>query len=184
MTNKNLRRTQNLVDFGLFITAKEFYEAAKLIKGNKFVSRPYHVILSFSVELFLKSIQTTTVWPSSVASSVEHTKGHSLSEIFASIENNYPEDSGYLEDKYYLKYGRSLKHDLSLNSDVFMKQRYPYQKGGAIPSISVFDRDLLNPRYGNDIAVYVDELERVASFFHDELMVHFPDLFDNDSRHG
>ncbi|MDF4976448.1 hypothetical protein P3748_24130 [Vibrio parahaemolyticus] len=184
MTSRNLRRTQNLVDFGLFITAKEFYEAAKLIKGNEFVSRPYHVILSFSVELFLKSIQTTTVWPSAVASSVEHTKGHSLAEIFASMESKHPEDSGYLEEKYHLKHGRSLKHDLSLNSDVFMKQRYPYQKGGAIPSISVFDRDLLNPQYGNDIAVYVDELERVASFLHDELIVHFPGLFDNVSTHG
>ncbi len=183
MTNRNLRRTQNLVDFGLFITAKEFYEAAKLIKGNKLVSRPYHVTLSFSVELFLKSIQTTTVWPSAIASSVEHTKGHSLSEIFASIENNYPEDSGYLEEKYHLKYGRPLKYDLSLNSDVFMKQRYPYQKGGAIPSVSVFDGDLLNPRYGNDIVVYVNELERVASFLHDELIVRFPGLSDNVSTY-
>ncbi|ENE5169904.1 hypothetical protein ABNJ79_004396 [Vibrio vulnificus] len=39
-------------------------------------------------------------------------------------------------------------------------------------------------QYGNDIAVYVDELERVAAFLHDELIVYFPGLFDKVEKHS
>ncbi|MCC3845837.1 hypothetical protein IB288_23075 [Vibrio parahaemolyticus] len=184
MNNVKNRTSQELVDFGLFYTAKEFYEAAKLIKSNTFVRRPYHVLLSFSIELLLKSIKTTIVWSGSTASQVKHTEGHALVKIFNSIEQEHPKDAEYLVQKYASKYGCSLKHDLELNSEVFTKQRYPYHRNGNIPSMSKVSIDCFDIQYGNDIAVYVDELERVADFLHDELIVYFPGLFDKVEKHS
>lgn len=184
MRNVKNIESQELVDFGLFYTAKEFYEAAKLIKSNTFVHRPYHVLLSFSIELLLKSIKTKIVWSGSSASQVKHTGGHALVKIFYSIEQEHPKDAEYLMQKYSSKYGSSLKHDLELNSEVFIKQRYPYDRNGYIPSMSKVSIDCFDVQYGKDIAVYVDELERVADFLHDELIVYFPGLFDKVEKHS
>ncbi|ERB65538.1 hypothetical protein G3U99_12630 [Vibrio coralliilyticus OCN008] len=175
MKNKS-KKGENLVDFGFFNFAKQFYEAAKLIKASEYGQRPYYVNLSFSIELFLKSIRTSTIWSEyNSAEDVEYLSGHSLSKIFDSLERKHPKDTKYLEERYFSKYHRSLKGDLKLNSDVFYKQRYPYLKDPVIPSMPV-DVDLLNPVYDNDIAVYPHELEMVATFLHDELIVHFTDL--------
>lgn len=186
MNNIKDRESQQLVDFGLFYTAKEFYEAAKLIKGNTFVCKPYYVLLAFSIELFLKSIKTTIVWSGSIADKVKHTQGHALASIFESIEKEHPEVTRYLIEKYTSKYDCSLKYDLALNSEVFTKQRYPYHKNGnipqRIPKINI--DDCFNLEYENDIAVYVTELERVADFLHDELIIHFQGLFDILPKHS
>ena len=121
MNKKVINETHDIVDFGLFYSAKQYYEAARLIKDNDFVFIPYSILLSFSIELFLKSIRTTTMWPSAVASKVDHMQGHNLTKIFNAIEKKYPSDANNLKNKYHLRFNRSLKEDIDLNSEVFIK---------------------------------------------------------------
>lgn len=167
-----------MVDFGLFYAAKEYYEAAKLLKGNQFVSNPYSILLSFSIELFLKSIGTTTQWSGARASKVKHVEGHSLSKVFESVESENPVLVNYLKEQYSHKFKRSLIEDIGLNSEVFVKRRYPYFKGGHIPSNSARVFNLPEHAKYSSVTIYMTQLEYVAEFLHDELIVHFGGLFD------
>ena len=174
---KTVKETQNLVDFGLFYTAKENYDAAKLLKENNFTKTPYYILLSFSIECFLKSIRTTTKWIGSKGVSVDHKDKHPLSNIFNSIEKEHPDDANYLKDRYESKYGRLLKYDIDLNSEVFTKKRYPYLKDGKIPYPELRGINSLSLKHDNSIMVYVTQLEDVADFLHDELKIHFNGCF-------
>lgn len=53
----NFTETENLVDFGLGLYAKEYYEAARILKNNRSKGTPYHLMLAISAECFLKSIR-------------------------------------------------------------------------------------------------------------------------------
>ena len=172
------KKTKEEVDFGLFYSAKEYYEAAKLLKTNQFVSNPYSILLSFSIELFLKSIGTTIQWSGASASKVKHIEGHSLSKVFETIENEHPSLVSYLTEQYFLKFGRNLSEDIDLNSEVFAKRRYPYFKGGDIPSNAARIFHLPEQEKYSSVTVYMTQLENVAEFLHDELIVHFSGLFD------
>ena len=177
----DIKETKEIVDFGLFYSAKEYYDAAELLKVNNYTSTPYSILLSFSIECFLKSIRTTITWDGARASKVKHKKGHGLTELFTEIEKDHPDDASYLMSKYASIYGRPLKEDINLNSEVFFKKRYPYLKDGTIPSLGILNINPLSPEYDNSIAIHLTQLENVASFLHDELIVYFKGCFENAS---
>lgn len=121
----NFTETENLVDFGLGLYAKEYYEAARTLKDNGSKGTPYHLMLAISAECFLKSIRTTTLWYRGLGVKVNHTKRtHDLTSIFHELECNHPRDAEFLKNGYMSKYSRSFKEDLELNKNVFTLRRY------------------------------------------------------------
>ncbi|MFM2599328.1 hypothetical protein [Vibrio fortis] len=168
--------TKQLVDFGLCLYAKDYYSAAKLLGENGCKGTPYHVMLSLSVECFLKSIRTTTLWSGASGVKVNHTKKtHDLASIFHKLEINFPKDADWLKSEYSAQYSRSLKEDLELNKNVFTLRRYPYSFKGEIPKTPLTTRpeELLYGRnYENDTAVYETLLEDVAKFLFGILVPH------------
>ena len=148
-------KTKNLVDFGLFTHAKDYYLAAQILKDND-SKNPYFVMLALSIECFLKSIRSNIEWDNSVAIKVNHTKKtHNLSKIFHKIEVNHPPDAEYLKSEYEIQYSRSLKQDIELNKTVFTDRRYPYSaKGDIYKPPSPSDKEIIHGiKYENNIAV-------------------------------
>lgn len=172
----NFTETENLVDFGLGLYAKEYYEAARTLKDNGSKGTPYHLMLAISTECFLKSIRTTTLWYRGLGVKVNHTKRtHDLTSIFHNLECNHPRDAEFLKNGYMSKYSRSFKEDLELNKNVFALRRYPYSHKGEIPRppiASTRDELLYGCKYENDIAVYESQLEDVAEFLYDVVVPH------------
>ncbi len=180
--NKEIIEAKEVVDFGLFYSAKEYYEAAKQLKGNRFLSNPYNVLLAFSIELFLKSIGTTIQWSGATAVKVKHAQGHKLCDVFKVVEKENPSSINYLKEQYSCKVGRDLFEDIALNSEVFTKRRYPYYRGGNIPLNVAKICDIPELKELKELkvtTVYVTQLEDVSDFLHDELIVHFGPLFEN-----
>lgn len=173
MTDK---KNEHLVDFGLCLYAQDYYLAAQTLKDNGVKSTPYHLMLALSVECFLKSIRTTTLWHGSTGVKVNHTKKtHDLESIFHKLEINYPTDSEWLKDEYLKQYSRSLKRDLELNKNVFTDRRYPYSSKGEIPKVplsSTREELLYGVAYSNDTTVYETMLEDVARFLFEVLSPH------------
>ena len=173
----NFTKTENLVDFGLGLYAKEYYEAARTLKDNGSKGTPYHLMLAISAECFLKSIRTTTLWyREENYVKVNHTKKtHDLASIFHKLECNHPQDAEFLKNGYMNKYSRSFNEDLELNKDVFTLRRYPYSHKGEIPRPpipSTRDELLYGCKYKNDIAVYESQLEDVTEFLYDVVVPH------------
>ncbi|EJG1286759.1 hypothetical protein [Vibrio parahaemolyticus] len=170
------KETNNLVDFSLCLYAKDYYLAAQALNGSELKSTPYHLMLALSVECFLKSIRTTTIWHESTGVKVAHTKKtHDLSSIFHKLEINHPSDAEWLKNEYSNKYSRSLKGDLELNKNVFSLRRYPYSLKGDIPKVPLAttrEELLYGIKYDNDIAVYETILEDIAKFLFDVLTPH------------
>ncbi|MUK41885.1 hypothetical protein GNP61_09990 [Aliivibrio fischeri] len=171
------KKSENLVDFGLCLYAKDYYQAAQTLKDNGVENTPYHIMLALSVECFLKSIRTTTEWSGSIGTKVHHVKNtHDLDKIFHKLEVNHPNDAKWLKDEYFRQYSRSLKDDIELNKNVFTYQRYPYTSKGDIPKVplsSTPEEMLYGIKYSNDIAVYVTMLEYVAKFLFDVIGSYF-----------
>ncbi|EHA1127099.1 TPA: hypothetical protein I7117_14815 [Vibrio vulnificus] len=169
----NQTETQNIVDFGLCLYAKDYFLAAKTLKENGNEGIPYHLLLALSVECFLKSIRTTTLWDGTVGVKVNHTKKtHDLASIFHKLEINSQQDAEWLEREYLKQYSRSLKVDLELNKNVFTQRRYPYSLQGNIPQVRIgtTSGELLSGfEYENDLVVYETLLEDVAKFLFDVL---------------
>lgn len=157
-------RTESLVDFGLYYTAKEYYDSAQVLKKNQPLGNPYYILLALSIECYLKSIKTEVIWDFTKGPKVNHTKGHYLDEIFSALKTNHPKETDFLESQYAAQFNRSLSHDIERNAKVFTARRYPYSFKGEIPTMPVSENIADVPLYANDIAVYVEELEDVARF--------------------
>ncbi|MEZ8200268.1 hypothetical protein [Vibrio splendidus] len=172
----NFTDTENLVDFGLGLYAKEYYEAAQVLKANGSKGAPYHLMLAISAECFLKSIRTTMLWYRGSGVKVNHTKKtHDLTTIFHKLECNHPQDAEFLKNSYMSKYSRSFKEDLELNKNVFTLRRSPYSQKGEVPRPlipSSRDELLYGCKYENDIAVYESQLEDVTESLYDVVVPH------------
>ncbi|TFZ55081.1 hypothetical protein E4T25_13625 [Photobacterium damselae subsp. piscicida] len=170
----NYTETKHLVDFGLCLYAKDYFIAAQALKDNGCKGTPYHVMLALSVECFLKSIRTTTLWNESLGVKVKHTKKtHDFISIFHKLEVNFTQDADWLKSEYFKYYSRSFKDDLELNKDVFNKKRYPYSCKGDIPDLKIpttVNEILYGCKHENDIIVYEGLLEDVAKFLFDVLV--------------
>ncbi|MUK76594.1 hypothetical protein GNP84_06695 [Aliivibrio fischeri] len=118
-------------DYFLWFDAKKYYRAAMDLRGNH--EKPYFMLLSLSVELFLKCIHTRTRWVGAHGQAVLHLEGHSLKELYSELKKRAPNFTLRLEDKYRAAFNRNFIRDLDVNSDVFTNARYPYLKGGVIP---------------------------------------------------
>ncbi len=166
--------TENLIDFGLCLYAKDYYLAAQTLKDNCCTGTPYHLLLALSVECFLKSIRTTTLWLGATGVKVNHTKKtHDLASIFHKLEVNFSQDADWLKIEYLKQYSRSLKEDIELNKNVFTLRRYPYSHKGDIPRVplaATSDELLHGRKYQNDLIVYETQLEDVAKFLFDVLL--------------
>ena len=178
----SIKESHEIVDFGLSLQAKHYFEAANVLKANNINNSPYYMMLSLSIECYLKSIRTTTYWRGSRGIGVMHEKGHDLSQLFTTLSEKYPQDASYLSKQYQIKFGGNLSQDLAQNANVFTCQRYPYKIDNSIPMNEyVWNCPPNNVHYwgqekrDNSLFVNLTALENVASFFHKELAPRFPE---------
>ncbi len=108
-----IKETHEIVDFGLSLQAKKYFEAASVLKINKIDTSPYYVMLSLSIECYLKSIRTTTYWSGSRGIGVMHEKGHDLSRLFTILSEKHPQDASVLSEQYQIRFGGSLLAPIS-----------------------------------------------------------------------
>ena len=175
-----IKETHESVDFGLSLQAKHYFEAAEVLKVNKIDSSPYYVMLSLSIECYLKSIRTTTYWSGSRGIGVMHEKGHDLSQLFTTLSEKYPQDASDLFEQYQIIFGGSLIDDLAQNANVFTCQRYPYKSDNSLPIDEkeyILDSKNIHSwgrkESDNSLFVNIAALENVALFFHEKLGSHF-----------
>ncbi|MUK93747.1 hypothetical protein GNP80_15050 [Aliivibrio fischeri] len=162
---------KDLVNYLMFLHAKEFYDAALLIKeSEKGLQRPYYSFMAFSIESFLKCFAVTTIWKGNTRNvKINHHTGHGLDEIFEKLIEHEPKLAIFLESRYESQYGGNLKEDLQKNANVFIEQRYLVPRGGNVISGLQFDYEL-DP-FGLNIkpSVYIRELENTAEFLHNTI---------------
>ena len=114
-------------DFLIWLHGQEFYRAAAILREAKNTSAPYLICLSFSIELFIKCLDTTTEYisASNVKLSVHaRSSQHLLSDLFNQLPEEMKSDC---EKKYSEMHTRSLAKDMEHISDVFVKYRYQYE---------------------------------------------------------
>ncbi len=139
MKKKNYNLTYHGCDFHVWFHGQEFYRAASILREADDISSPYFVCLSFSIELFVKCLHTTTEFKSAtnVKLSVHpRSRNHLLSDLLNQLPENMKSDC---EKKYSEKHTRSLANDMEHISDVFVKYRYLYEdiNDNNIPDIFV-----------------------------------------------
>lgn len=123
----NSNSTYHGCDFLIWHHGQEFYKAAAILRGTNSMAAPYYICLSFSIELFIKCLYTTTEYKS--ASNVQlsvhaRSKQHSLSNLFSQLPDEMKSDC---EKKYSEIHIRSLAKDIEHISDVFVEYRYQYE---------------------------------------------------------
>jgi hypothetical protein len=160
---KKYNLTYHGCDFQIWHHGQEFYRAAAVLKETKNISAPYYICLSFSIELFIKCLDTTTEYKS--ASNVKlsvHTRSrqHSLSDLFSQLPDEMKSDC---EKKYSKMHTRSLAKDVEHISDVFVKYRYQYEdineKKQRVLCVSVLE----------DVGAFFDEYSTNVGHFSQEL---------------
>ena len=123
----NFTQTYHGCDFLVWRHGQEFYRAATVLKEANDITAPYYICLSFSIELFIKCLHTTTEYKS--ASNVKlsvhpRSRQHSLSDLLSQLPEDIKSDC---EKKYSEKHTRSFAEDMEHISDVFVKYRYQYE---------------------------------------------------------
>ncbi|MEZ9290130.1 hypothetical protein AB4251_14470 [Vibrio lentus] len=172
LDNGCITATNEIVDFAFSSQGQDYYDAAISLKANGVNGSPYYVLLSLSIECYLKSIRTKIYWSGSIGVGVMHEKGHDLLKLFSNLNSKYPKDALYLSNEYQNRYKRDLSSDLARNANVFTNQRYPYKADHSIPQP---DRGFWHPECTEETELdnytYIDitALETVAVFLHEEL---------------
>ncbi len=165
---KNSNLTYHGCDFLVWRHGQEFYRAAVILREAKNISAPYYICLSFSIELFIKCLHTTTEFKSAtnVKLSVHpRSSKHLLSELFSKLSEDMKSDCGR---KYSEKHTRSLVKDMEHISDVFVKYRYLYEdiNDNNLPEIFVRhihrNKDIKTKKIRE---LCIDILEDVGAFF-------------------
>lgn len=168
----SITATNEIVDFGFSSQGQDYYDAAMVLQKSKVSGTPYYMLLSLSIECYLKSIRTEIYWSGCKGVGVMHEKGHDLSKLFSNLNSKHPHDALYLYNQYQIQYKRNLRDDLTRNANVFTHQRYPYQSDHSIPQP---DRGFLYPQrtkeaeLDNHTCVDIIALEAVATFLNEEL---------------
>ncbi len=127
MENKPSKLTYHGCDFLVWLHGQEFYRAATVLRESNNIEAPYYICLSFSIELFIKCLHTTTEIRGvrDVKLSVHpRSKQHSLKELIRQLPEEMKSDC---ERKYSDKYKRSLTEDIQHISNVFVEYRYLYE---------------------------------------------------------
>lgn len=135
----------NRFGMSVYKVGERFYETAEKI-GNAPYPYAYIVNISFSIELFIKSLNVTykasfkegTPWAESYEMTV-HTKDrrHSLLNLF----NNLPEETQVeLKKLYLLECNIELLDDLDQIKDAFLDYRYIYEKGSHSINLGALSR--------------------------------------------
>jgi len=166
---KNYDLTYHGCDFQVWRHGQEFYRAAAILREAKNISAPYYICLSFSIELFIKCLHTTTEFKSvtNVKLSVHpRSRTHLLSELFSKLPEDMKSDC---EKIYSEKYTRSLVEDMEHISDVFVKYRYLYEdiNDHNIPAIFVkysYRKKDIKTKKARELCI--DILENVGAFFY------------------
>ncbi|MDC0611371.1 hypothetical protein OAP63_11585 [Vibrio sp.] len=172
LDNGSIISTDEIVDFGFRTQGKDYYDAAIVLQKSNLSGAPYYILLSLSIECYLKSIRTQIFWSGGRGVGVMHEKGHDLLKLFLNLSDKYPHDALYLSNQYQIRYKRNLRVDLMRNANVFTHQRYPYKADHSIPQP---DRRFLYPERTKETELdnhtYVDitALENVAAFLNEEL---------------
>ena len=162
----NQRKILEPVNFGLCITAQDYFRAAMSLKQSNIGGKPYYVLLSLSIECYLKSIKTTVTYQGSIGVNVSHIrlKSHNLNQLFRAVKEAPPDEANYLEKQYQVKFSTSFFEDIASIAEVFDKQRYPYPKSGNVPSPKFPNNPLKRVKNDNSIEVNITALENIAAF--------------------
>ncbi len=155
----NFTQTYHGCDFLVWRHGQEFYRAATVLKEANDITAPYYICLSFSIELFIKCLHTTTEYKSAnnVKLSVHPRSGqHSLSDLLSQLPEDIKSDC---EKKYSEKHTRSLAEDMEHISDVFVKYRYQYE------DINTNKQRVLCVSIFEDVGVFFNEYSTNAGNF-------------------
>lgn len=155
----NFTQTYHGCDFLVWRHGQEFYRAATVLKEANDITAPYYICLSFSIELFIKCLHTTTEYKSAsnVKLSVHPRSGqHSLSDLLSQLPEDIKSDC---EKEYSEKHTRSLAEDIEHISDVFVKYRYQYE------DINTNKQRVLCVSIFEDVGVFFNEYSTNAGNF-------------------
>ncbi|MCH2215333.1 MAG: hypothetical protein MK086_09200 [Flavobacteriales bacterium] len=132
----------------IYLTANKFYMTAKGL--DNYFTEPIIVNLAFSVELYLKCLNTKTTLSkkanTNLATLTRKTiHGHPFDKIFEKLK---PIDKVNLSAKYLRKYDRDFKNDLCKLKNAFVDWRYSFEKDlviceGLLHQIADFLKDYI-----------------------------------------
>ncbi|WP_028892377.1 hypothetical protein [Tenacibaculum sp. 47A_GOM-205m] len=132
------------VDPLIYLTANKFYETSKIVH-HSFIE-PKIMNLSFSIELYLKSLNTKTTISKKGSTDfdtpilerkLETTKGHELDLIFNRLK---PKDQNNLTSLYLEKYNSNFRQDLFDIKNAFIDYRYSFEKDSLTISLTIIER--------------------------------------------
>lgn len=170
MDKKPSNLTYHGCDFHVWLHGQEFYKAALVLRRAGNVEAPYYICLSFSIELFIKCLHTTTEFKSAANAKLSvHPRSHRhlLSELLSQLSGDIKSDC---EKKYSEKHARSLVKDMEHISDVFVTYRYLYEEinDHNIPAMFVkYSNQNKDIKTKKVIELCVDILEDVGVFFYE-----------------
>jgi hypothetical protein len=170
MEKKSSNLTYHGCDFLVWLHGREFYNAAFVLREAGNENAPYYICLSFSIELFIKCLDTTTEFKSAtnVKLSVHpRSRKHLLSALLSKLPKDIKSDC---EKKYSDKHARSLVKDMEHVSDVFVTYRYLYEdiNDHNIPAVFVKDSHRnkdIKTKKRRELCVTV--LQDVGAFFYE-----------------
>ncbi len=169
MKNKS-NPTYHGCDFLIWHHGQKFYRAAVILKKAKSTEEPYYICLSFSIELFIKCLHTTTEFISAAQAKLTahpRSRNHSLSELFRQLPKDMKSNC---KKQYSEKHTRSLVNDIEHISDVFVEYRYSYEEinDHGIPEIFVvpgYDYKDIPIKKRRELCVSI--LEDIGAFFYE-----------------
>ncbi len=126
----------------IFLTANKFYETSKIV--DKSFTEPKIVNLAFSIELYLKSLNTKSTYSKKkntdlpiLDRKLETIRGHEFDLIFDKLK---PTDRTNLTSLYLKEYDSDFKEDLSEIKNAFIDYRYSFEKDFLTISLTIIER--------------------------------------------
>lgn len=135
-------RIVNGIDPLIYRTANKFYLTAKGL--DRSFTEPFVVNLSFSIELYLKCLSTTTTYSKKqntdlpiLDRKLRTIYGHEFDVIFNKLP---PMDQENLSSQYFEKHGAQLKLDLTEIKNAFIEYRYSFEKNSLSINLTLLNQ--------------------------------------------
>lgn len=126
----------------VYLIANKFYETAKIV--DKKFTEPFIVNLSFSIELYLKCLNTKSIYSKKKSNNLpilshklKTIRGHEYNKIFDKLKSI---DQTTLTFKYLEKYHTDFRNDLVEIKNAFIEYRYSFEKNKLTISLSILNR--------------------------------------------
>lgn len=130
------------IEPSIYIIANKFYITSKSLSSS-FIE-PIIVNIAFSIELYLKCLNTKTTYSSNEKNGspiferkLYSSTGHNLVKLFKKLKSN---DQSNLSVQYLKKYNSNLIDDFEEIKDVFVDYRYSFEKDNLSINLTILNR--------------------------------------------